>query len=307
MAPTGGSGNLTLPAMLVALITTGVVVGTSYDQQGDRPGTGGPHTDFHHEPGKVEAQLWEAPLLAVQRKLNCPASTKPLSIGNLGNKSNDCDIAADTVWNNRGNNSRSPGELMILPIIINDSPSTMREERERRDRYALVTALIDRGLIPVDSAHLKYYAHNLDSKPSQPSCTGESNAATRSSVSARTNSAVHIPYEWYLYDKKQVLVLWLAKSWLDKDPTGSLYQILSTLTLTLSPSLTNANCKSSVKAAGETQSQCPMGSESTTVSILGLGGTGSIKKTMQLLEAKLPGSEDEKSNKVSGEKAGIKT
>ncbi len=105
-------------------------------------------------------------------------------------------------------------ELLVLGVMVSTEAIAEAEERRRRNRYALVSALSNAGYVPEDAGHIQ-----VGSMPND-------NDLYESMI---------LPYEWYKHEGgesvngKKVLLLWLDSSHYAKSPYAHINDLIETL------------------------------------------------------------------------------
>ncbi len=99
------------------------------------------------------------------------------------------------------------GELRLMGVMVSTDAYAEVEERRRRRRYAVVSALAEAGYVPVDPGHLQLFTLG-------------------------SATAVPVPFEWYRHDadpNRRVLLLWLDEGAFTDAPLGRLHTLLHAL------------------------------------------------------------------------------
>jgi hypothetical protein len=172
---------------------------------------------------KVESRLWEDPLVGWERRGD---SSRILSVSNLS-------LLRDQI---AARNQDSP--IILLPVMISGGAYSEDRESRIRSRFAIVSALSERGLAPEDAEHLG--ALEL-AWPSSAQWHSRTNPAHSSPAPLDAGeAALRLSYEWYrpktFYPRpanqgepRLVLVLWLEEDQFEDSPLERLDHLLTPL------------------------------------------------------------------------------
>ena len=195
-------------AMFLAFASFGSYIFSTDPLNTARPKSTTPPTITSSDLNSVSARLWQDPFRVIykQNNKNKQQDIESLDNGELCKNINEYVTA--------GND-----ELLVLGVMVSTESIADAEERRRRNRYALITALSEANYVPEDAAHIR-----VGMMPEW----GE------------TKDPLTLPYEWFKYEppsaainnsapKKKVLLLWLDASHYDETPYSHLKELVSTL------------------------------------------------------------------------------
>jgi hypothetical protein len=150
---------------------------------------------------QIPARLWQDPFRVVHDYLT---KSEDHSMDQLQSDSALEDTILEAVTNDR--------QLRVIGVMISTDPYAEVEERRRRRRYAVVSALGEAGYSPRDAKHINVAVLAPE----------DSDDGSRKLV---------VPYEWYQTDDRQgrVLVLWLDESVIGNQPFAHFADLVHTL------------------------------------------------------------------------------
>jgi len=193
-------------AMFLAFASFGSYIWSTDPLQTARPQSKNPPAISSNSLNSISARLWQDPfrVIYVRNKDDRQPRFRELGEGNLLTKNIESYL-----------DKNQQQELLVLGVMVSTEAISDAEERRRRNRYALVSALSNAGYVPEDAGHIQ---------------VGEM------SKKSDSGTPMILPYEWYKHEakksvgNKKVLLLWLDSSHYSKHP----YQHFKTLVEMLS-------------------------------------------------------------------------
>jgi hypothetical protein len=168
---------------------------------------------------QIPARLWQDPFRVVNDYL---AKHDPDAEAQLRSDPSLPESIKDAVANDK--------QLRVIGVMISTDPYAEVEERRRRRRYAVVSALGEAGYAPQDAKHINVAVLPPESS-GEGSQKGEASYAPQDAKhineavlppegSEGDSRKLVVPYEWYRTDDRQgrVLVLWLDESAIGDQP-----------------------------------------------------------------------------------------
>jgi len=191
-------------AMFLAFASFGSYIWSSDPLKTARPQSKNPPAISSSSLNSISARLWQDPFRVIYARNK---DDKKVVINPIGDKK---------LLGNMSEyfNNDSETELLVLGVMVSTEAISDAEERRRRNRYALVSALSKAGYVPEDAGHIQVGVMP-DIDPSHEPMT--------------------LPYEWYQQEAgkaspaKKVLLLWLDAAYYSKTPYEHFMELISTL------------------------------------------------------------------------------
>jgi len=183
----------------LAMAGFGTYLISSGPLESSRPASLGKDVPQLVREGRIPARLWQDPFRLLFERL---AAGKGAAAG-VGNR---LQPLLDEI------REGARGELRVLAVMVSTAPYAEVEERRRRRRYAVVSALSEAGFAPVDAGHIQMFV--LESPKAAPT------------------SPLPVPFEWYRRSadpRGRVLLLWLDEGAFVSSPVKRLADLIGGL------------------------------------------------------------------------------
>ena len=196
-------------AMFLAFASFGSYIWSTDPLKTARPESNNPPAISQSSYTSIAARLWQDPFRVIyaRKKDNEEVDTKKPGENSRLQKG----VAR---YLDKQKNKDSPNELLVLGVMVSTEAIADAEERRRRTRYALVSALSNADYVPEDAGHIQVgRIPNADDM----------------------HSRMVLPYEWYQHEAatspstKKVLLLWLDSSHYAKTPYKHFLNLIETL------------------------------------------------------------------------------
>ncbi|CBJ40556.1 membrane protein of unknown function (plasmid) [Ralstonia solanacearum CMR15] len=218
-----GDGNIPIAPIIALLIFVGGMLVQHQPLQSNRPASQMRALTVPHYGQDVEARLWQDPLEAVQaadREQEGNTGSRVMKGGRetCGVRASDCHtpgwlkIEIEQLEREIEKLKGPEKSILVLPVMIFGGPYASDSEDRRRNRYAVLSSLIDKGYEPIYSRGIGYV--RIDS------------AKTQSPGLPRL-----IPFERWDLKKynKHVFVLWLTEESFTPGAYANLRQLFETV------------------------------------------------------------------------------
>ncbi|WP_247422879.1 hypothetical protein [Ralstonia pseudosolanacearum] len=218
-----GDGNIPIAPIIALLIFVGGMLVQHQPLQSNRPVSQMRALTVPHYGQDVEARLWQDPLEAVQaadREQEGDTGSRVIkgSRATCGDRASDCHtpgwlkIEIEQLEREIEKLKGPEKSILVLPVMIFGGPYASDSEDRRRNRYAVLSSLIDKGYEPIYSRGIGYV--RIDS------------AKTQSPGLPRL-----IPFERWDLKKynKHVFVLWLTEESFTPGAYANLKQLFETV------------------------------------------------------------------------------
>jgi len=152
----------------------------------------------------ISARLWQDPFRVIYARNK---DDKKVDIQSFSNGGLKLEVSQYL-------NDGSQAELLTLGVMVSTEAISDAEERRRRNRYALVSALSKAGYVPEDAGHVQ-----VGEMPDEDA----------------SHEPMILPYEWYQQEAgksvsaKKILLLWLDASHYSKTPYEHFIKLIDTL------------------------------------------------------------------------------
>lgn len=157
-----GGGNIPIAPIIALLLFVGGMLVEHQPLQSNRPISQPRALTVPHYGQDVEARLWQDPLEAVQAADREQEGNKNTGVrkdsgaacGDRGAKCHQPNFLKEQI---KYLKKSKPGEsILVLPVMIFGGPYADDSEGRRRNRYAVLSSLIDRGYEPIYSRGIGY-------------------------------------------------------------------------------------------------------------------------------------------------------
>jgi len=198
-------------AMFLAFASFGSYIWSTDPLKTARPESKNPPAISSTSLNSISARLWQDPFRVIyaRNKDNALPDIQSLGEGSQLRKS-----VADYFETEK--EKTAPEELLVLGVMVSTEAISDAEERRRRSRYALVSALSNADYVPEDAEHIQ--------------------VGKVSGVEDEHDRMI-LPYEWYKHESlisssgKKVLLLWLDSSHYAKTPYKHFKKLIETLSV----------------------------------------------------------------------------
>jgi len=191
-------------AMFLAFASFGSYIWSSDPLKTARPQSKNPPAISSTSLNSISARLWQDPFRVIYARSK---DDQKVVIQRLSDSKLKADVSEYL-------NDESQAELLTLGVMVSTEAISDAEERRRRNRYALVSALSKAGYVPEDAGHIQ-----VGEMPSEDA----------------SHETMIIPYEWYQQEAgksastKKVLLLWLDASHYSTTPYEHFMKLIDTL------------------------------------------------------------------------------
>jgi hypothetical protein len=218
----GGSKANLIPVVLFVLLTTGVLIDPLTSSRPNDTGYLKPARTSHD---KVEARLWQDPVVAVDKHVKKLEEEKASrGIREDTNKYNTIDHLKQNI-----NDS-----VKIVAVSVPGQSYSEAIESRQRSRYAVISALGSREYITEDGESIQYFQLTYKKRKSSekcPDCSADTKnqsdctSDTPCKDDSKSDSVVwvNVPYEWFESNPepgsekpKKILILWLNQDKITK-------------------------------------------------------------------------------------------
>ncbi len=186
--------------------------------------------------GVVPARLWQDPLQAVYKHEQAVASGKQVPRYTRTPGSAIADLA-------RAAGSGPAGDLTVLAVPVSPGNYPELEERRRRRRYAVISALGEESFVPLNAETLEVFYLRRDLSGPCLEADGEITATVDEKTWHEAQAdCFAVPYEWYEYENattpggggtagagRRVLLLWLEEPMFVTEPARQYSDLLHQL------------------------------------------------------------------------------
>ncbi|MEF9385630.1 hypothetical protein V4890_08350 [Ralstonia solanacearum species complex bacterium KE056] len=155
-----GDGNIPIAPIIALLIFVGGMLVQHQPLQSNRPVSQMRAPTVPHYGQDVEARLWQDPLEAVQaadreQEGDTGSRVRKGSRATCGDRASDCHTPGWLKSEIEYPQGSKPGEsILVLPVMIFGGPYASDSEDRRRNRYAVLSSLIDKGYEPIATRRL---------------------------------------------------------------------------------------------------------------------------------------------------------
>ena len=219
----GGSKANLIPVVLFVLLTTGVLIDPLTSSRPNDTGYLKPARTSHD---KVEARLWQDPVVAVDKHVKKLEEEEKAGrrISENANKSNTISDLKKDIANN----------VKIIAVSVQGQSYSEAIESRQRSRYAVISALGSREYITGDGESIQYFQLTYKKRKSSEKCP-DCSADTKNQSDCTSDTPckddsksdslvwVNVPYEWFESNPepgsekpKKVLILWLNQDKITK-------------------------------------------------------------------------------------------
>lgn len=157
-----GDGNIPIAPIIALLIFVGGMLVPHQPLQSNRPVSQMRALTVPHYGQDVEARLWQDPLEAVQaaereQEGDTGSRVRKGSRETCGDPAHDCHTPGWLKSEIEHLQESKPGEsILVLPVMMFGGPYASDSEDRRRNRYAVLSSLIDQGYEPIYSRGIGY-------------------------------------------------------------------------------------------------------------------------------------------------------
>ncbi|MGR8931828.1 MAG: hypothetical protein ACU836_14420 [Gammaproteobacteria bacterium] len=204
----------TLPIALVLTILAGFIFTYSLPFKDERPSVSRPIKVAYDVAQDVDARLWQDPFVAVNGANNAPRSELVFTgNGNSGDLLQFKVVDSSDRSGVRGvdqiykGNFVSPGDVIrVFAVSVPGGPYQDAAEQRMRWRYAVLSALANRDIFPLDQQRIGYFEPSPDIVPQK-----------------------RVPFEWWslLEAHQKVLLLWVDEEGLLGTPARKINALMN--------------------------------------------------------------------------------
>ncbi|MGY6276322.1 hypothetical protein [Methylomonas sp. MgM2] len=204
----------TLPIALVLTLLAGFVFTYSLPYRDQRPAVGQPLKIAYDAVQDVDARLWQDPFVAISHLGDSPRTETTFhAIGEKGDSFRLELVDSGSAAKRQGAAKLYKGDFVaagdpvsIIVVTLSGSPYQDAAEQRMRWRYAILSALANQDIVPMDEQHIGYFEPMSATFPQK-----------------------RVPFEWWKRSqgRQKALLLWVDEAGLSGRPALKLNALLS--------------------------------------------------------------------------------